>query len=186
MGTARTARPCVRRGDRGEVRRPARLRPAARNDRPDLFDANVNGGCTAASRRCGCRTPARPGRSRSARPPRRRPVVPDPVLQGTTRRRGIARRSCPTGTRDGQPGRPTAALDGVAQAGHPIEIEGCDLTDRRMYVRSAPRRCRPGAVPARVVPSPVLGDPAGQPGGCSRVRDPELETGGGAFSIVPG
>src|SRR5262249_13626608 len=29
----------------------------------------------------------------------------------------------------------TAALDGVRQAGVPVEIDGADLTDRRMYVR---------------------------------------------------
>lgn len=29
----------------------------------------------------------------------------------------------------------TAALDGVDQAGVPIEIQGCDLTEQRMYVR---------------------------------------------------
>ena len=29
----------------------------------------------------------------------------------------------------------TAALDGVRQAGAAIDIDGCDLTDRRMYVR---------------------------------------------------
>ncbi|MGW1729012.1 hypothetical protein ACWCQK_39910 [Streptomyces sp. NPDC002306] len=28
-----------------------------------------------------------------------------------------------------------AALDGVAQSGHPARVTGCDLTDRRMYVR---------------------------------------------------
>ncbi|MFJ8158537.1 DUF932 domain-containing protein [Streptomyces sp. NPDC094468] len=28
-----------------------------------------------------------------------------------------------------------AALDGVTQSGHPTQITGCDLTDRRMYVR---------------------------------------------------
>jgi hypothetical protein len=28
-----------------------------------------------------------------------------------------------------------AALDGVRQAGYPVEIDGCDLTERRMYVR---------------------------------------------------
>jgi hypothetical protein len=28
-----------------------------------------------------------------------------------------------------------AALDGVRQAGVPARVEGCDLTDRRMYVR---------------------------------------------------
>jgi hypothetical protein len=28
-----------------------------------------------------------------------------------------------------------AALDGVRQAGFPVEIDGCDLTERRMYVR---------------------------------------------------
>jgi hypothetical protein len=28
-----------------------------------------------------------------------------------------------------------AALDGVRQAGSPVEIDGCDLTERRMYVR---------------------------------------------------
>ncbi|MCF2435952.1 hypothetical protein LV779_22070 [Streptomyces thinghirensis] len=28
-----------------------------------------------------------------------------------------------------------AALDGVKQSGHPTRVTGCDLTDRRMYVR---------------------------------------------------
>jgi hypothetical protein len=28
-----------------------------------------------------------------------------------------------------------AALDGVRQAGYPVEIDGCDLTERRMYIR---------------------------------------------------
>jgi len=28
-----------------------------------------------------------------------------------------------------------AALDGIRQAGHPVEVEECDLTERRMYVK---------------------------------------------------
>lgn len=81
----------------------------------------------------------------------------------------------------------TAALDGVAQAGAPVEIDGCDLTDRRMYVRIKS--------PSVQILAPAL---------LERYRSPftgqfgsdnptvfagfvisNSETGGGAFSIVP-
>jgi hypothetical protein len=29
-----------------------------------------------------------------------------------------------------------AVFDGIRRAGHPVQIETCDLTDRRMYVRA--------------------------------------------------
>jgi hypothetical protein len=36
-----------------------------------------------------------------------------------------------------------AALDGVRQAGMPVRVDGCDLTQRRMYVRIVCERSRP-------------------------------------------
>lgn len=81
----------------------------------------------------------------------------------------------------------TAALDGVAQAGHPVEITGCDLTDRRMYVR-----VQSEAVKAL---APTLLDGYRSPySGLSGADNPTVfagfeisnsEVGGGAFTITP-
>jgi hypothetical protein len=72
-----------------------------------------------------------------------------------------------------------AVLDGVRQASAPVQVDGCDLTERRMYVRviceqvrSSPRRCWPGtaarspARPARTTRScsPGSRSPTPRPG----------------------
>ena len=49
-----------------------------------------------------------------------------------------------------------AALDGVRQSGMPAEVDGCDLTGRRMYVRvvcEAVRALAPGLLGG--LPQPV-------------------------------
>ncbi len=80
-----------------------------------------------------------------------------------------------------------AALDGVKNAGVPVEIDGCDLSERKMYVRiSAPEV---QALAPRLLEryrSPFTG----QSGSDLSVVFAGFvisnsETGGGAFSIVP-
>ena len=81
----------------------------------------------------------------------------------------------------------TAALDGIRQSGAHIEIDGCDLTDRRMYVR-----VRAPEVQA-LAPS-LLARYRSPFSGASGADNPTVfaglvltnsETGGGAFTIVP-
>ena len=65
-----------------------------------------------------------------------------------------------------------AALDGVRASGFPVRIAGCDLTERRMYVRVVCEQvARPGAAAAGRVPQPVhRGVRGGQPGRVRRVH----------------
>lgn len=95
-----------------------------------------------------------------------------------------------------------AALDGVRQAGADVTVESCDLSDRRMYVRIvapsvralAPTLLRDYRSPFRD-PSvrragghtPLTGDaaPDGSPIVFAGFVISNSETGGGAFSIVP-
>ena len=65
-----------------------------------------------------------------------------------------------------------AALDGVRQSGFPVRVAGCDLTERRMYVRVVCEQvARPGAAAAGRVPQPVHRRVrGGQPGGVRRVH----------------
>jgi len=80
-----------------------------------------------------------------------------------------------------------AALDGLRQAGVPAEIDGCDLTPRRMYVRvvsPAIRALAPGLLAGYRSPF------TGQPGAASPVVFAgwvlsNSETGCGAFTITP-
>lgn len=81
----------------------------------------------------------------------------------------------------------TAALDGIRQSGAAIEIDGCDLTDRRMYVRVR--------APEVQALAPALLERYRSPfSGASGADNPTVfaglvlsnsETGGGAFTIVP-
>lgn len=81
----------------------------------------------------------------------------------------------------------TAALDGIRQSGAAIEIDGCDLTDRRMYVRVR--------APEVQALAPSLLERYRSPfSGASGADNPTVfaglvlsnsETGGGAFTIVP-
>src|SRR5260370_26047940 len=62
-----------------------------------------------------------------------------------------------------------AALDGVRQSGVPVEVDGCDLTERRMYVRVVCEQVR-ALAPALLAayPSPLTSAPgAGQRPGVS-------------------
>jgi hypothetical protein len=80
-----------------------------------------------------------------------------------------------------------AALDGVRQAGVPVQIDGCDLTDRRMYVRVVCEEVRVLA-PALLAGyrSPFTGaSGAENPVVFSGFMITNSETGCGAFSLVP-
>lgn len=80
-----------------------------------------------------------------------------------------------------------AALDGVRQAGVPVEVDGCDLTERRMYVRVVCEQVR--------VLAPALLDGYRSPfTGAAGADNPVVfagfvitnsETGCGAFTLTP-
>ena len=149
-----------------------------REQRPDLFDANVNGWLHGGL------------------------PTSEPLSTVTSDPRSFLVR-CFRGD-DGQPGIAraflsdsykvidnldalTAALDGIRQSGAAIEIDGCDLTDRRMYVR-----VRAPEVQA-LAPS-LLARYRSPFSGASGADNPTVfaglvlsnsETGGGAFTIVP-
>jgi hypothetical protein len=80
-----------------------------------------------------------------------------------------------------------AALDGVRQAGVPVEIDGCDLTERRMYVRVVCEQVR-ALAPALLAGyrSPFTGAAgADNPVVFSGFMITNSETGCGAFTLVP-
>lgn len=81
----------------------------------------------------------------------------------------------------------TAALAGVKDAGVEVEIDGCDLTDRRMYVRVK-------APAVQLLAPTLLGRYRSPFTGASGADNPTVfagfvisnsETGGGAFTITP-
>jgi hypothetical protein len=80
-----------------------------------------------------------------------------------------------------------AALDGVRQAGFPVQVDRCDLTDRRMYVRVICDQVRTLA-PALLAGyrSPFSGaSGADNPVIFSGFKILNSETGCGAFTLVP-
>jgi hypothetical protein len=80
-----------------------------------------------------------------------------------------------------------AALDGVRRAGYPVRIDGCDLTQRRMYVRVVCEHVRVLA-PALLAGyrSPFTGAAgADNPVVFSGFIITNSETGCGAFTLVP-
>lgn len=81
----------------------------------------------------------------------------------------------------------TAALEGVKAAGVAINVDGCDLTDRRMYVRiSAPEVQALAPTLLANYRSPFTGDQgAANPTVFAGFELSNSETGGGAFTIVP-
>jgi hypothetical protein len=93
---------------------PAAYLRRMREDKPDLYDANVNGWLEGDDRRFLLRC-LQPG-----------------IGEGT----GVARAFLSDGYKiiDNLDVL-MAAFDGVRNAGFPVEIDGCDLTERRMYVR---------------------------------------------------
>jgi hypothetical protein len=80
-----------------------------------------------------------------------------------------------------------AARDGIRASGYPVQVESCDLTERRMYVRV---RCEPVSVLAPVLlsgyRSPFIGaSGADNPIVFAGFMVANSETGCGAFSITP-
>ena len=80
-----------------------------------------------------------------------------------------------------------AALDGVRQAGVQVKIDGCDLTERRMYVRIVSEEVRALAPTLlRNYRSPFTGDRgADNPVVFAGFVVSNSETGCGAFTITP-
>jgi hypothetical protein len=80
-----------------------------------------------------------------------------------------------------------AALDGVRNAGVPVEVDGCDLTDRRMYVRVVCEQVR-ALAPALLegYRSPFTGaSGADNPVVFAGFVITNSETGRGAFTLTP-
>ncbi len=80
-----------------------------------------------------------------------------------------------------------AALDGVRAAGVPVTVDGCDLTDRRMYVRVACEQ-------VRVLAPALLAGYRSPFTGATGAENPVVyagfvlsnsETGCGAFTLTP-
>ncbi|MCM3921341.1 DUF932 domain-containing protein [Frankia sp. AiPs1] len=145
----------------------AYLRRTREQDLP-LFDANVN---------AWLRHPTNHGRSFLVR-----------ALRGRDGDRGVARAVLSDHY------RPVdhldvlmAALDGVRQAEESVVVDGCDLTDRRMYVRvrsDAVRALAPGLL--RGYTSPFTGlRGADNPTVWAGFEITNSETGCGAFTITP-
>jgi hypothetical protein len=80
-----------------------------------------------------------------------------------------------------------AALDGVRQSGAPVQVDGCDLTERRMYVRVVCEQVR-ALAPALLAGyrSPFTGAAgADNPVVFAGFVITNSETGCGAFSLTP-
>ncbi len=137
-----------------------------REQRPDLYDANVNGWLQGDGRRFLLRC----------------------LRAGGPAGTGIARAFLSDGYKfiDNLDVL-LAALDGVRQSGVPVEVDGCDLTERRMYVRVVCEQVR-ALAPALLAGyrSPFTGAAgADNPVVFSGFMLTNSETGCGAFSLVP-
>jgi len=153
-----------------------------RRERPDLYDANANGLLRGKYKRSspnGPLVPVYPGDDRK---------FMLRLFAGDDTERGIARtilsdRYAVMDDLDVL----TATLDGINRAGVPVEVDGCDLTDRRMYIRIK--------APAVTALAPTLLAGYRSPfSGAAGADNPEVfagfvvsnsETGDGAFSITP-
>ncbi len=145
---------------------PAAYLRRMREQKPDLYDANVNGWLAGDGRRFLLRC-----------------LRSDSAGGG-----GVARAFLSDGYKiiDSLDVL-LAALDGVRQSGVPVEVDGCDLTDRRMYVRVVCEQVRVLA-PALLAGyrSPFTGAAGAEnPAVFSGFMIANSETGCGAFSLVP-
>lgn len=150
-----------------------------RNERPDMYDANVNGWLAG-------RTVVRDGqREVIAEPDSRRFLIR--AFRGDGGE-GVARAflSDRYGILDNFDVL-TAALDGVRQAGADVEIDGADLTDRNMYVRiKAPAVQALAPTLLRGYRSPFSGEHGSDnPTVFAGFELRNSEVGGGAFTITP-
>jgi hypothetical protein len=159
-----------------------------RADRVDLFDANVNGWLRGASKPSGVTlTPEAERIWREEHPGDKRSFLVR-CFRGDDGAPGIARAFLSDSYKviDNLDAL-TAALDGIRQSGVEINVTGCDLTDRRMYVRVT--------APAVQALAPALLERYRSPfSGAAGADNPTVfaglvltnsETGGGAFTIVP-
>jgi hypothetical protein len=93
---------------------PAAYLRKTRDSHPALFDANVNGWLERDDRKFFIR-----------------------ALRGSDAETGVARAWLSDGYKKiDHIDTLMAVFDGIRRAGHPVQIETCDLTDRRMYVRA--------------------------------------------------
>jgi hypothetical protein len=157
-----------------------------REERPDLYDANVNGWLR------GARMPERLSIEGERAWRDSHPADPRSFMvrcfRGDGDGPGVARAFLSDSYKviDNLDAL-TAALAGVRQAGANISVTGCDLTDRRMYVRiEAPEVTALAPTLLENYRSPF----SGQSGRDLPVVSAGLvisnsETGGGAFTIVP-
>ncbi|MFN2345590.1 MAG: DUF932 domain-containing protein [Dermatophilaceae bacterium] len=152
-----------------------------RDDRPDLFDANVNGLLHGRSKRHA------DGTIETLADPDSRSFLVR-AFRGDDDRPGVARAFLSDRYRivDNLDVL-TAALDGVRATGMEVEIEACDLTDRRMMVRIASpeiHELAPDILDG--YRSPFTGETgADNPIISAGFVISNSETGGGAFTIVP-
>jgi len=135
-----------------------------REQRPELYDANVNGWLAGDERRFLVRCLSGdngPGVARAFLSDRYKIIDNLDVLMAT--------------------------LDGVRQAGVDVTIDGCDLTERRMYVRIVCKQVSALAPQLlRNYRSPFTGEVgADNPVVFSGFVISNSETGAGAFTIVP-
>jgi hypothetical protein len=153
-----------------------------RQQRPDLYDQNANGLLRGLNR------------YNSATQKNEQLIEPDGrsflvrAFRGDTGEPGIARallsdRFAVMDNLDAL----TAALDGIRQAGVPVEIDGCDLSDRRMYVRVK----APGV---RALAPALMAGYRSPFSGATGTDNPTVfagfvlsnsETGDGSFSVTP-
>ena len=163
---------------------PVQYLKRMRADAPDLYDANVNGWLHG---RYWPATPDPDSELIADRPADHRKFLLR-CFRGDDGGEGIARAFMSDSYKiiDNLDAL-TAALDGVKQAGVPIEIDGCDLTDRRMYVRVTCEQVRALA--------PVLLEGYRSPyGGGTGTENPVVfggfvisnsEVGQGGFTVTP-
>ena len=168
-----------------------------RDERPDLLDANVNGWLHGRKAKWGypSREEAESLGIPSGQQYEKRPATPGDsrsflvrCFRGDEQEIGVARaflsdRYKVVDNLDAL----TAALDGVRQAGVEIKVEGCDLTDRRMYVRIvAPEVQALAPALLRNYRSPFTGAlGADNPTVFAGFEISNSEVGGGAFTITP-
>lgn len=80
-----------------------------------------------------------------------------------------------------------AAMEGIAQSGHEVEVQACDLTERRMYVRiNAPTILRDAPTLMQNYRSPFDGRSGREyPAVSAGIVLSNSEVGAGAFTITP-
>lgn len=153
-----------------------------RNERPDLYDANANGllrGCNRVNSATGLAETLAEADTRSF-------LVR--AFRTDSGEVGIARallsdRYAVLDNLDAL----TAALAGISAAGVRIEVDGCDLSDRRMYVRvKAPEVQALAPELLKGYRSPFSGETgADNPTVFAGFQISNSETGDGSFSITP-